>query len=371
MPAVQPSPSSRPLVLVTGATGYIAAWVARYLLKRGYNVRGTVRSTTKGQQLLEHFQNLSDESKKMGKFHFVVVEDIGKKGSFDEVVKDVDAIEHIASPVRFDADDPIEVIAPAVNGTIGLLESVKKYGGNVKRVIITSSLAATSAATLDRLPIRFDDDPGWNEKVVRAVEELGREASGSEKYRASKTLAEKAVWDFVSQSPSLQWDVVTLIPPYVFGPTTNHVSSPENLSFTAGLWYKTLVSQDAGGKSAEELEAIRFSWADVRDVAESHVRALEKEEAGGKRIIVSNDLWSWQEWLDIANSLSPPPYTKHPLARGNPDTKSSVEPASLLQKIERTKRLLVMSNDEDADWKYKTKEETTRDTLADFAARGW
>ncbi|KAF9257405.1 NAD(P)-binding protein [Marasmius fiardii PR-910] len=370
MPALQSSrTSSRPLVLVSGATGYIGAWVSRYLLEHGgYDVRGTVRSTSKGQRLLEIFQKLPGYgSSKMGKFSYVVVEDIAMEGAFDEAVKGVDGVEHVASPFTFDADDPSEIIEPAVKGTVGVLKSVERFGKNVKRVVITSSVVAVSVAR-DDTPVVFDEED-WNEEDVRIVRELGRDASGPAKYRASKTLAEKAAWDFVSARPSLPWDIVTLNPSIVYGPTTNYVPSPEDLGASPADWYNILMTKDAGGGSPQSLEAKRFCWVDVRDVAEAHVRALIKREAGGKRIIVSAEPFSWQEWLDVANSLSPSPYKKHPLARGNPGTGRGEPWCTYI--TERAKRVLGMSNEEGVGWRYKTKEETARDTLVQFAAKGW
>src|ERR1700744_5591733 len=112
MPAV-----SKGKVLVSGASGYIAAWVVKRLLEEGYAVRGTVRSKSKGEYLSNLFQSFGD------KFEYVIVEDIEKvaftqlcqdilglnqrqEGAFDEVVRGVDAIEHTASPFHFNADDP-------------------------------------------------------------------------------------------------------------------------------------------------------------------------------------------------------------------------------------------------------------------------
>ncbi|KAF9230160.1 hypothetical protein BU15DRAFT_11814, partial [Melanogaster broomeanus] len=86
MPAVQPEPPCK--VLVSGATGYIAAWVVQALLERGYSVRGTARSVAKGEHLKKTFVSYGD------KFEVVVVEDMAKDGAFDEAVKGVDAIEH-------------------------------------------------------------------------------------------------------------------------------------------------------------------------------------------------------------------------------------------------------------------------------------
>ncbi|EEB98899.1 hypothetical protein MPER_01511 [Moniliophthora perniciosa FA553] len=104
------STTSDPCILVTGANGYIAAWVTRVLLERGYNVRGTVRSAAKGEEILNKFVKLPgyNQPGKLGKFEFVVVEDICKPGAFDEAVKGIDAVQHIASPVVLDADDSKE-----------------------------------------------------------------------------------------------------------------------------------------------------------------------------------------------------------------------------------------------------------------------
>lgn len=140
MPALSPPA----LVLVTGSSGYIASWVVHTLLAQGFDVRGTVRSQEKGEYLKKKFSGESDKTLK-GKFEYVIVEDIEKEGAFDEVVKGVDGIEHVASPFHFKADDPqgefcvnedevdygliscIELIGPAVKGTVGVLQSAVKY----------------------------------------------------------------------------------------------------------------------------------------------------------------------------------------------------------------------------------------------------
>ena len=98
MPAV-PAPAK---VLVSGANGYIAVWVVRTLLERGYSVRGTVRSESKTAFLKNSFRNEAES----GRLELVIVPDITKPGAFDEAVKGVDAIEHTASPFHFKADDP-------------------------------------------------------------------------------------------------------------------------------------------------------------------------------------------------------------------------------------------------------------------------
>lgn len=98
MPAVLPPAK----VLVSGANGFIAVWVVKQLLARGYSVRGTVRSESKTEHLRKVFKTEVDT----GKFELTVVPDITVPGAFDEAVKGVDAIEHTASPFHFQADDP-------------------------------------------------------------------------------------------------------------------------------------------------------------------------------------------------------------------------------------------------------------------------
>ncbi|KAK7047142.1 hypothetical protein VNI00_006807 [Paramarasmius palmivorus] len=374
MPVV--SPTSQSLVLVTGASGYIAAWVARVLLERGHHVRGTVRSESKGKELVEEFTKRVP-GYKPGQFDFVIVPDISKPGAFDEAVKGVDAVQHIASPFHMNADDPNELIEPAVKGTVGILESVKKFGGDkVKRVVVTSSCASVMHNSPE--PKVFSEED-WNDQSIQDVEEKGRNAANITKYRASKTLAEKAAWKFMKENPELKWDLVTINPPFVFGPATNHVPTPDYLGTSAGDWYKTVMTYepDAAGKPHAALSAKATSWIDVRDLGEAHVRALEREAAGGHRIIVSAGDTCWQDWLDIANSLTPSPYTKHPFAKGAPGSQKDVSP-HVVYKNEKGKQLLSISNDAagrgekgEGEWKYRTKEETTKDLLVDFAERGW
>ncbi|KAJ7820528.1 hypothetical protein B0H14DRAFT_2291662, partial [Mycena olivaceomarginata] len=83
----------------------------------GYSVRGAVRSEAKAAHLQKLFASHGD------KFEIAIIPDIGVEGAFDEAVRDVDAIEHTASPFHFQADDPAEIIDPAVNGTVSILHS--------------------------------------------------------------------------------------------------------------------------------------------------------------------------------------------------------------------------------------------------------
>ncbi|KAG9041793.1 methylglyoxal reductase (NADPH-dependent) gre2 [Tulasnella sp. UAMH 9824] len=203
MPAVPPPAK----VLVTGASGFIAAWVVKILLEKGYAVV-LVRSDSKGKYLQNLFKDHGD------RFSYVVVEDIAKEGAFDGAVVGVDAVQHTASPFHFKADDPKELIEPAVKGTVGVLESIKKYAPGVKRVVITSSVAAI-VYDKGREGVTYDESD-WNTESPKEIDEKGRNASPIHKYRASKVLAERAAWDFVEKNKeSVAFDLVTVNPPMV------------------------------------------------------------------------------------------------------------------------------------------------------------
>jgi len=217
----------------------------------------------------------------------------------------VDAIAHLASPVTFSAGDPNELIEPAVKGTVGILESAFKHGGeNLKRVVILSSAASVSGPE-DTGEI---DENNWNESAIREVHDKKRDASQASKYQASKSLAEKAAWEFVSKHPSSgteqrKWDLVTLCPPFVYGPIKHDCDSASHLNETMKAFYTAVLKPE---RPVSEFAAWQASWIDVRDLARAHTLALEKEEAGGRRFLLSSGPYIWQDWYDTVNSLQIP-----------------------------------------------------------------
>jgi len=298
-------------VLVSGANGYVAMWVVRTLLERGFTVRGTVRTEAKGKFMIEYFKSLGYGDR----FEVVVVDDITKEGAFDEVVKDVDAIEHTASPFHFNAKVPEDIINPALQGTIGMLKSALKNGYQVQRIVITSSCASVSS--LPVLDPTVFSERDWNEISIREVRELSNKTPPGTIYRASKTLAEKAAWAFYEEhKPHIKWDLTVINPPWVFGPPIHEVSSPSSLNTSLQKWYQMVV---IGSPDTKEAFSDSNSSVDVRDTALAHVLALEKDEAGGKRIITSAGGYNWQELVDTANSLFPSPLSSRKFLRGFPE----------------------------------------------------
>ncbi|KAF7973250.1 hypothetical protein HWV62_15763 [Athelia sp. TMB] len=362
MPAVQPPAK----VLVSGANGYIAIWVVSSLLEKGYSVRGTVRSAAKGKHLQEIFKSYGDK-------HEV-------DGAFDDAVKGVDAIEHTASPFHLNADDPEELIRPAVDGTVGILKSALKFGSSVKRIVITSSCAAVlqESTTVPPTPQTFSE-LDWNEQATHLVETQGREAGAMHKYRASKTLAEKAAWAFVKEH-DVNWDLVVVNPPFVFGPPLHSVPKLADLNTSAADWYNTVLTSGPTTSMPAKL-TMGSCWIDVRDLGLAHVAALAKSEAGGERFIISAGSFVWQDWLNIVNGLPKDDLAKltnaASIPTGQPAHDSTHPETKILfnYKTDKAARILGMGQSHQAQGQgftaYRTKKQCAVDMVQDFASRGW
>ncbi|KIL64303.1 hypothetical protein M378DRAFT_24585 [Amanita muscaria Koide BX008] len=326
-------------VLVTGANGFIAIWLIRTLLEQGYVVRGTVRSLERSSFLVDMFKSHGD------KFELVVVEDITKDNAFDESVKGVDAIIHAASPVTFDADDPNELIEPAVNGTVGILKSAVKNGPGVRRIIVLASISSIVRESNELVVLNEKD---WNDGAIEQVERLGR-----------------PTWTFYHERQSqLSWDLVVIHPPVVFGPTLAPVSTPAELNLSIKLWYYGVVDPQT---SEQRLLETNKSWVDVRDLVLATAKSLVVPEAGGERILVKAGSNVWQDWIDVANSLSPSPIPTHApgtnkaLPKGRPEGKHVKHIVEY--DVSKAQRILAPQ--------YRSMDETARDMLADFERRRW
>lgn len=126
-------------VAVTGAGGYIASMLIKDLLSKGYTVHGTVRNL-KDEKKVKH---LIDSIGKSEKGKLVLYEaDLLKDGSFKECFEGVEGVFHTASPFQLNVKDPkTDLLEPAVNGTANVINEAI-HAKSVKRVIVTSSMAA-------------------------------------------------------------------------------------------------------------------------------------------------------------------------------------------------------------------------------------
>ena len=265
-------------ILVTGATGFIASHLILQLLDRGYEVRGTARSTEKAGRLNEI---LSDSAGRKVEIE-IVAADLGSDEGWGEAVKGVSYVHHVASP--FPAETPKsadELIVPARDGALRVLKAAKAEG--VKRVVLTSSFAAISY--------------GWGDQRPDVLTEVHWSKSNrlddNTAYTRSKTIAEKAAWDYVTgEGAGLELSVIN--PVAVLGPVMS-----EDVSSSLQL-----ISQPLQGK-LPAFPKLNFGVVDVRDVARAHIEAMVRPEANGERFICGGDLLWMEEVGDILREAFP------------------------------------------------------------------
>jgi len=251
--------AGRPLVLVTGAGGYVGAHVIKVLLDNDYQVRGTVR-------------NINDE-KKVGplkklstKGHLQLFEaDLLKPETWPKAVAGCQYVMHVASPfVTVEPKNPDDIINPAVEGTMNVLRACAE-NGQVKRVVLTSSVVAIFG-TKDKKGIYDEND--WTDPKSQV-----------DTYTKSKTLAEKAAWNFANETKAFELAVVN--PGFVVGPLM-HNSECSSAEVITHLMHKDMPM----------LPKIVFPPVDVRDVALAHLRAMTIPEAAGNRhMLVGSIVW--------------------------------------------------------------------------------
>ncbi|MEI7675998.1 MAG: NAD-dependent epimerase/dehydratase family protein, partial [Bacteroidales bacterium] len=249
-------------VLVTGVSGFVGQHCAAELLKKGYAVRGSVRSISKTDEVVK---GISKEIDLQGNLEFCEL-NLMKDAGWDKAMEGCDYVLHVASPfvVKVPKDEN-ELIKPAVEGTLRALKAAKKAG--VKRVVLTSSTVAMHGGQHGLIKINQDSWTNLNEKSVTA-------------YFKSKTLAEQTAWEFIkNQSGDTKLELVVVNPGPIYGPTLTG-----NLATEAMDFFKKLITGQV-----PMLPHAYSVMSDVRDVAAVHVAALENEKANGNRFIVTSE----------------------------------------------------------------------------------
>jgi len=285
---------SNSTVCVTGASGFIAAHAVKQLLEKGYNVRGTVRGSADKYPYLTSLPGATKRLK-------LIQADLLKEGAFDDAVKDCEFVLHTASPYIVDVKDPQkELVTPAVNGTLNVLNACKK-SASVKRVILTSSVAAIT------------DEPDSN-KVFSEADWNEKSSLKRNPYYFSKTQAEKAAWDFVKKQLT-GFDLVVINPFMVIGP-----------SLGPGLNESNKIFRDLLKGKFPTIMSVNWGIVDVRDVAATHIIAMETATASGRYLCVS-DAMKMSEVVDFLKSNG---YQKYRLPKVNLACKSGDKIMKLL-----------------------------------------
>ena len=266
-------------VLVTGASGFIAEHCIIELLKNGYSVKGSLRSMNREQEVRDAIKTgANDENLEFCKLD--LLEDDG----WEDAMWDCDYLMHVASPfVIEDPKDENELIKPAKEGTLRALNAAKKAG--IKRVVLTSSVAAVNSHMMSGT----SDHTTWTDINSKYVTP----------YQKSKTIAEKAAWDFYNnQDSNNRIELAVINPGGVMGP---------QLGNDLGGASTQIVSQLISGKFPM-IPALSFPFIDVRDVAILHLKAMTTPDADGKRFIAAHSKPTWM--YEVAEVLSAAGYEK-------------------------------------------------------------
>ncbi|KAL3442653.1 hypothetical protein BJX65DRAFT_286252 [Aspergillus insuetus] len=276
--------SSSPLVLVTGGSGFLALWVISHLFHQGYRVRATVRSLSKVPHIKSCLREAGLTTDQIASLEIVQADLLADDG-WAAAVANATYIQHIASP--FPAQGPKnenELIKPAREGTLRVLRAAR-HSGTVKRVVITSSFAAVGYGHAFEYA-GADKERGF-------TEEDWTDLNGPRKvpaYQKSKTLAERAAWEFMNGEHEQPFDLVTICPVSVFGPA---------LGKEDGTGLRTLVELLSG--NAPGIPKLHWPIIDARDCAKMYLLAMTAPAAGGERFIAIGEGGLWME--DIAKVL--------------------------------------------------------------------
>jgi len=278
---------SNSLVLVTGASGFVASHICKTLLELGAKVRGTVRSL-ENEEKIGFLRTLVENPKHKIE---LVEADLLKEESWKSAVKGVKYVIHVASPFPLGIpNSPDEIIKPAVDGTLNVLKACSEEK-SVKRVIVTSSVVAIYEPYLP-LPKEVEES-----KILTEEQWIDGNNENIEPYSRSKALAEKAAWDFVKEIPDgkNKFDLSVINPGLVLGPLLNKANS------TSLEVIRLLLD-----RAVPAIAKTCFPICDVRDVALAHVKALVTKDAIGKRHIVYTDsVWMKQIALTLQKEFKP------------------------------------------------------------------
>lgn len=245
-------------VLVTGGSGYVASWIVRYLLEDGRTVRATVRNPDKATGL-EHLHALSEAHPGRLTLHRA---DLLDEGSYTEAMAGCELVIHTASPflVGKIKDAYADLVEPALEGTKNVLTSVD-VTPSVKRVVLTSSVVAIYGDAVEMRGKKEFTEADWN--TTSSLEH--------QPYSYSKTVAEREAWQ--RQAAQDRWDLVTIHPGLVLGPSLTKVSASGSM---------TTMNMFVDGSQMLGTARLWLGVVDVRDVARAHIAAGFTPEARGR-----------------------------------------------------------------------------------------
>ena len=244
-------------VLVTGGSGYLGTQLIAALLRDGCQVRTTVRSLDReGEVRVAVRRGGADDSGLE-----VVTAELTADEGWAAAMARCEEVHHVASPM-IHSDDPDEVIIPARDGTLRALRAARDAGA--RRVVLTSSFAA----------VGYTPKPG---SEYTEADWTDPDMPGLPPYPRSKAIAERTAWDFIKHEGG-DTELVVVNPTFILGPTLTSKAG-SSLQLTKAMLDGTM----------PVVRRQRFGVADVRDVADLHIRAMAAPEAAGKRYLALAD----------------------------------------------------------------------------------
>ncbi|MDH7446980.1 SDR family oxidoreductase [Aquimarina sp. 2201CG14-23] len=266
-------------VLLTGVTGFLGSHTAIQLLNKGYEVIGTLRDLNRVKEIK---QVITKNTTNIDKLTFAQA-DLMDEEVWNDIISEVQNVIHIASP--FPRELPKhedDLIIPAKTGTLNILKAAARHG--LRRVVITSSSGAIAYGKEKSNRIGIFDENDWTDVT---------NTKDSTPYFRSKTIAEKAAWDFIKNDTS-GLELTTICPGAILGPILE-----KDFGTSANIIIKAMDG------SSPAIPKIGFDMVDVRSVADLHIRAMEAPEAAGERFVGSSGYMTFRDVASILRSHYP------------------------------------------------------------------
>ena len=302
-------------VLVTGATGYIGLHCIQQLLDQGYAVNGSLRSLERKDEIIKSLESHNTSTEHLKLFSFNLNEDEG----WDDGMEGCDYLIHVASPIALERKSEDFFVKPAVAGVKRALKFAKKH--NIKKVILTSSVAAIFHGIELK---EYYDENDWSDPENPSIDH----------YSKSKTLAEKAAWDFIeAEGKPFEFSVIN--PALVIGPSLSNDLGESNKA----------IQMVAAGKMPVAVP-LQFGYVDVRDVAAAHILAMQKQASDGERFaLAEKDMWYEdvakvlrENGFDKAPKLSVPVWAAKILANFSPELKMALPYIGRVRSVKYTSK---------------------------------
>ena len=255
-------------VLVTGANGFIGSHCVKQLLKKGYQVRGSVRSLADPKK----YQHITDLSNKPNKEDIeLVVGNLTDQSCWDDAVKGCDYVLHVASPFCLEDTNEEQIVKEALEGTRNVINACLRQ--NIKKVVVTSSNAAVYRG-------HPSSKTYFNEEDFSIAENCSN-------YFKSKLLAEKEAWKIYKANKG-RIEMSVLCPSLVIGANTQPKDYESSMIFKMVLKGLFL-----------SYPSFKLGLVHIEDVATAHINCLENKNTNGQRYVITEKMYWMKEIMDI------------------------------------------------------------------------